>query len=121
MKYLMKLTVIITFLLGGLFMSSCDKEEISSGFYSPGFYEVQYTVKDRKLKIDVKKECTDPKMLLVVSVDEVSDTISSNVFVKAYSLKKGKHTIEIEAGRIVDNGSFKLDVNSKFSQEINCK
>lgn len=33
MKCLMKLTVIITFLLGGLLMSSCDEEEFNSTVY----------------------------------------------------------------------------------------
>lgn len=121
MKYLIKLTVIITILFGGLFMSSCcgDDEVFSSGFINPDFYEVHYTVKGTKLKLDVKK--TNPKVLLVVSVDEVSDTISSNAFVKAYSLKKGKHTVEVEAGRKTGTGLFVVEENSKSSQTIYCE
>ena len=117
----MKLTMIITILLGGLCMSSCEKKELISGFYRPGFYEYQYTVKGKNLKIDVKKENTDPKMLLVVSVDEVSDTITSNAFVKAYSLKNGKHTVEVEAGYKTGNGLYVVEVNSKSSQTIYCE
>lgn len=33
MKYLMKITVIVTILLGGLFMSSCTKDEFNSSVY----------------------------------------------------------------------------------------
>ena len=121
MKYLIKLTVIFTILFGGLFMSSCcgDDEVFSSGFNNPDYYEVHYTVKGTKLKLDVKK--TNPQMLLVVSVDEVSDTITSNVFVKAYSLKKGKHTVEVEAGYKTGNGLYVVEVNSKSSQTIYCE
>ena len=120
MKSFMKLTVIFTILLGGLCVCSCEKREFISGFYRPGFYEYQYTVKGKNLKIDVKKENTDPKKLLVVSVDENSDTISSNVFVKAYSLKKGKHTIDVKAGHKADNGLFIEESDIRSTNTFKC-
>ena len=59
-------------------------------------------------------------MLLVVSVDENSDTISSNVFVKAYSLKKGKHTIDVKAGHKADNGLFIEEPNTQSTNIFKC-
>lgn len=83
-----------------------------------GFYEASYSVKENVLKVSVKKETEDPSSLLVVSVDETSDTIKTSLFSKDYILSKGSHDLSIESGFKIEGKGYEVYANSKTTTKV---
>lgn len=78
-----------------------------------GFFEANVVAVNEILKVNVTKKTTVSNTLLVVNVDEISDTIQTSHFTKEYPVTKNSwHTVSIEAGKRED-GIYSVYTESK--------
>ena len=120
----MKKVVILSLLFATMSLISCDDDvvvTVESSMSQPGIYTANYSVKGKTLQMKVTKESSDPKMLLVVNVDEQSDTISLSYFSHDYPLSKGDHTLSVESGYVIEGGNYQASINTKTSTTIQIK
>lgn len=96
----MKKKLFIPLLLAIAALTSCVKEnEILSGNFDSDYYYGSYTTFEKTLEVNLHKgRLASDTGLLVVNVNNQSDTTQDSYFSKKYTLSKGLHTFGIEYG-----------------------
>lgn len=96
----MKKKLFIPLLLAAAALTSCVKEvNITRGNITSNYYNGSYTTFEKTLEVNLHKgRLASDTGLLVVNVDNQSDTTQNSDFSKKYTLSKGSHTLGIEYG-----------------------
>lgn len=119
MKYLISFVILMS-------LSSCEVTHDmyvyldDPNFTLSGLYEVTYSVQndDRKVAVNVTRLSEDKELLVVVGVDEVSDTISTSSFYKVYDVSVGEHVISMECGYKDNYGTYSILEGSKMTSRF---